>query len=208
MDTIILARHALAGSNRDGLAASTAPGEGLTPEGVEQARRLSELLAGEELDLGVATEHRRTQETLEHALAGREVERIVVAELNEIRFGSFDGGPLVEYRAWAGAQSPSLDAPGGGESRAQAAARYVRGLRVVLARPEKHALVISHALALRYVLDAAEGLPPAALMAWPVEHAVPHRLSAGDVRAAAALLEDWSREPRFRDPSQEGRAAS
>ena len=208
METIVLARHGLAGSNRDGLAACTAPGEGLTPEGIEQARRLGELVADEAIDLGVATDHCRTQETLEHALAGRDLTRIVVPELNEIHFGSFDGGPLVEYRAWAGAESPTLEAPGGGESRAQAAARYARGLGVVLARPEKHALVIGHALALRYVLDAVDGLVPAALMAWPVEHAVPHRLSRDDVRAAAELLEEWSRVPRFRDPSREGRAAS
>jgi probable phosphoglycerate mutase len=208
METIFVARHGLAGSNRDGLAACTAPGEGLTPEGVEQARRLGELLAGEAIDLGVGTDHCRTQETLDHALAGREVTRIVVPELNEIHFGRFDGGPLVEYRAWAGVESPMLEAPGGGESRAQAAARYARGLRLVLARPERQALVVSHALALRYVLDAVQGLVPAALMAWPVEHAVPHRLSADDVAAGAALLEDWSQAPRFRDPSREGRAAS
>jgi broad specificity phosphatase PhoE len=207
METIFLARHGLAGSNRDGLAACTAPGEGLTPEGIEQARRLGEVLADEAIELGVATDHCRTQETLDYALAGR-VPRIVVPELNEIHFGSFDGGPLVEYRAWASAESPTLEAPGGGESRAQAAARYARGLRAVLERPERHALVISHALALRYVLDAVEGLVPAALMAWPVEHAVPHRLSADDVRTAAQLLEKWSRLPRFRDPSREGRPAS
>jgi broad specificity phosphatase PhoE len=208
VETVFLARHALAGSNRDGLAACTAPGEGLTEEGVDQARRLGELLAGEAIDLGVATEHCRSQETLEHALAGRDVAHIVVPELNEIHFGSFDGGPLLEYRAWAGAESPTLEAPGGGESRAQAAARYARGLRVVLARGEEHALVISHALALRYVLDAVDGLVPAALMAWPVEHAVPHRLTAREVGAAADLLEEWSRAPRWRDPSQEGRVAS
>ena len=208
MDEIFLSRHALAGSNRDGLASCTAPGEGLTREGIEQARKLGEALADEEIDLGVATDHCRTQETLDHALAGRDVPRIVVPELNEIHFGSFDGGPLVDYRAWAGAESPTLEAPGGGESRAQAAARYARGLRIVLERPEGHALVIGHALALRYVLDAVEGLVPAALMAWPVEHAVPHRLSGDDVRAAADLLEGWSRGPSFRDPSQEGQAAS
>jgi alpha-ribazole phosphatase len=206
MEKLFLARHALAGSNRDGLAASTAPGEGLTPEGIAQARRLGELLAHEEIDLGVATDHRRTQETLELALAGRDVPGIVVPELNEIRFGRFDGGQLLDYRAWAGAESPVLEAPGGGESRAQAAARYARGLRVLLERPEKTALAVGHALAVRYVLDAVEGLVPAALMASPVEHAIAHQLSADDVARAAALLEDWSAEPRFRDPSAEGRA--
>jgi broad specificity phosphatase PhoE len=206
MRTVFLARHALAGSNRDGLAACTAPGEGLTPEGVRQARRLGELLTDEPLALGVATEHRRTQETLELALDGRDVPSIVVPELNEIHFGSFDGGLLLDYRAWAGAEAPDLEAPGGGESRSQAAARYAHGLRVLLARLEETALVVSHALAVRYVLDAVDGLVPAALMASPVEHAVPHRLSADEVERAATLLEGWSEAPRFRDPSEEGRA--
>jgi broad specificity phosphatase PhoE len=207
MREIFLARHALARSNRGGLAASTAPGEGLAEEGVEQARELGRLLADESLQLGVATDHRRTQETLELALAGRDVPRIVVPDLNEIHFGSFDGGQLVEYRAWAAAESPSLEAPGGGESRGQAAARYARGIRTLLDRPEERALVIGHALAIRYVLDGAEGLIPAALMASPVEHAVPHRLTRDDLDRAARLLEAWSADPHFRDHSGEGRAA-
>ena len=202
---MLIARHGLAGSNRDGLAACTAPGVGLTEEGVEQAEQLGELLVDEPIDLGVATEHLRTQETLERALEGREIPRLVVPELNEIHFGSYDGGLLAEYRMWAGAQPPGLRAPGGGESRADAAARYARGLRIVLARSERVALVIGHALAIRYLLDAARGLAPAALMASPVEHAVPHRLSAEAVERAAGLLAAWSAEPRFRDPSGESR---
>jgi broad specificity phosphatase PhoE len=203
METLYLARHGLAGSNRDGLAASTPPGLGLTVEGAEQARRLGELLAGERIELGVATDHLRTQETLELALDGRQTPRIVVPELNEIDFGSYDGGLLLDYRAWAGTHPPDLQAPGGGESRADAAARYACGLRALLARPERTLLAVGHALAIRYVLDAAEGLVPAALMAAPVEHAAPHRLSAADLQAAATLLEEWSSAPTFRDPSRE-----
>ena len=203
---MLLARHALAGSNRDGLASCTPPGDGLTPEGVEQAQRLGAVLAQEEIGLGVASEFRRTQETLELALDGRDALIVVVPELNEVRFGGFDGGPLAAYRAWAGAEPPELPAPGGGESRAQAAERYARGLRTVLARPEAIVLVVGHALAIRYILDAAEGLAPAALMASPVEHARLHRLSAGEIEAAATLLEEWGRAPRFRDPAIEGRA--
>ena len=200
MERIVLTRHALAASNRDGLASYAAPGEGLTDEGEAQARRLGALLADEDIALGVATELRRTQETLELALDGRGVPRIVVPELNEIHFGSFDGGLLSDYRAWAGTEAPGLPAPGGGESRAQAAARFARGARVVLDRPEECALVVAHALAVRYLLDAASGLAPAALMMAPVEHATPHRLIADEVSAAADLLDAWSRAPSFRDP--------
>jgi broad specificity phosphatase PhoE len=204
VDTLLLARHAFAASNSDGGTAScTPPGEGLTAEGVEQGRMLAQALADERIDLGVSTELRRTRETLELALAGREIPRIVVPELNEIDFGRFDGGPLDDYRGWAWAAPADVPAPGRGESRADGAARYARGLRLLLSRPEPVVLVVGHALSIRYVVDAAEGLVPAARMA-PVAHASPQRLSADDVDRAASLLESWSATPRFRDPSKEG----
>ena len=197
METLLLARHALAGSNRDGVASCTVPGEGLTPDGVQQARALGVELAGVDIVLAATTELARTQETLELALDGRDVPTFTVPELNEIRFGSFDGGLLDTYRAWAAAQSPSQRAPGGGESRADVAARFARGLRVLLALDGDTILFVGHALALRYALDAAEGLPPAALMR-PVEHAHPYRLDRNGIERAAALLEAWSLAPQFR----------
>jgi broad specificity phosphatase PhoE len=204
VERLLLVRHAFAVSNRAGGTASCSPpGEGLTPEGVEQGRRLALTLATEDVSLGVSTELRRTRETLELALAGREIPRLVVPELNEIDFGSFDGGPLPDYRAWAWSELPDVQAPGDGESRAQAAARYARGLRTLLARPEATILAVGHALAVRYVLDAVQGLVPIARLT-PVEHAVPHELAAADIGDAARLLESWSRAPRFRDPSNEG----
>lgn len=206
METLLLVRHALAASNRDGGTASCAtPGLGLTDEGVGQALGLKASLAGEQVDLGVASELRRTQETLELALDGRDVPLVVVPELNEIHFGSFDGGPLAEYRAWAAREAPGTPAPGDGDSRATAAARFARGLRILLGRPEPTILVVGHALCVRYVLDAAEGLLPAPLIV-PVEHAVPYRLHVSRVEHAAGVLEEWSRTPRFREPSEEGGA--
>jgi broad specificity phosphatase PhoE len=124
----------------------------------------------------------------------------VIPELNEIHFGRYDGGSLEEYRAWAAAESPSTLAPGGGESRATAAARFARGVRRLLELPERTVLVVAHALVIRYVVDAASGLVPAARMA-PVEHATPYPLTAAQAERAAGLLEEWSEAPRFRDPS-------
>jgi probable phosphoglycerate mutase len=203
---LLLARHAFAGSNRDVVASCVPPGEGLTPEGVAQARALRDALAGEPIDLGVSTGFARTDETLAHALDGRAgVPRLVVPELGEIHFGEYDGGLLETYRTWAAAESPSVAAPGGGESRATAATRFALGLRILLERRDEVVLAVTHALAVRYVLDAAAGLVPSARMA-SVEHAVAHRLTAVDAEAAATLLEEWGRAPRFRDPSPEGRA--
>ncbi len=204
MDTLLLVRHAFAASNRgSGTASCTPPGEGLTAEGIEQGQSLAAALAGEDIELGVSTELRRTRETLDLALAGRQIPRLVVPELNEIHFGRFDGGPLDDYRAWAWTEPPDLPAPGGGESRAAGAGRVARGLRLLLARPEATVLVVGHALIVRYIIDAAGGLVPAARMA-PVPHATVHRLGATDVQAAAQLLEGWSEAARFRDPSIEG----
>lgn len=199
MEQLILVRHAAAGSNRDGTTSCTPPGASLTEEGVEQARHLAELLAGEEVSLGIATRLVRTQETLEHALSGRSVPRLVVPELDEIDFGSFDDGSLAGYRTWAASHPPDEPAPGGGESRADAAARFACGLGVVLDRAESVVLLVGHALFVRYVLDGTEGLVPAPVMT-PVDHATPYRLTVEDVESATRLLFAWSREPRFRDP--------
>jgi len=198
VELLLLARHAFAGSNRDRVASCVVPGEGLTPEGVAQGRRLAASLVNAEISLGVATELARSQETLALALGAREVPRLVVAELNEIDFGAFADGPLDEYRAWAGSHSPTESAPGGGESRAAAASRFSRGLRLLLERPERVVLHVGHALALRYVIDAARGLVPASLIA-PVEHVLPYFLTTSEAESAAAVLEEWSRAPGFRD---------
>ena len=199
MEKLLLVRHGFAGSNRDDVASSTIPGEGLTPEGVEQARALARELAAKDIDVAMTSRLARTQETLSLALDGREIPVVIAEELDEIHFGSFDGGPLDTYRAWAASHPPDEPPPGGGESRSQAASRFARGLRLVLSRPEAIVLVVGHALAIRYLIDAAEGRVPAARMA-PIEHAFPYRLDRDDAERAALFLEEWSVTPRFRDP--------
>jgi len=196
--TLILARHGEAGSNDRGIVSGTPPGDDLTAAGREQAALLDRALAGIEVDLGVATEFRRTQETLELALGGRRVPRIVMPEFNEIRFGAFDGGPLVVYREWAWSEEPDLRPPGDGESRAEVAARIARGLDMLLDGSAQEILLVGHALPVRYVIDAADGRFPAAKIE-PVEHATLHRLTADAVTTAAETLRSWSRAPRFRD---------
>ena len=198
MRTLVLVRHAHARTNADDAVSSTPPGAGLTEQGVEEALTLRETLAGTEVDLGVATRLVRTQETLELALGERDVPRLVVAALDEIRFGAFEGGPLAAYRAWAWSNPPDAPSPGDGESRAAAAARYANALDELLARPEDVVLAVSHSLAVRYVLDAADGTFPAARVS-PVEHGRAHRLGAASVARAAQTLREWARAPRFAD---------
>ena len=195
-------RHAHARSNADDRISSLPPGEGLSDLGVEEGLALREVLAHEPLELGVATRLRRTQETLELALGGREVERLVVPGLDEIRFGEYEGGPLAVYRTWAWSNEPDVLCPGGGESRAAAAERIADALALLLERPEEAILAVSHALPIRYVLDASDGAFPAARIA-QVPHATPFVLDRDAVERAAETLEVWATAPRFIAPLED-----
>ena len=198
MIRLLLARHAHARSNADDRISSTPPGEGLSDLGVEEALALRETLAYEPIGLGVSTRLARAQETLDLALGGRDVPRLVVPGLDEIGFGSFEGGALADYRTWAWSNEPDALCPGGGESRVAVAERLAGALDVLLARPEETVLAISHALPIRYVLDAADGLFPAARIAH-VPHATPLELAAEAVERAAETLRVWGTAPRFAD---------
>ncbi len=197
MERALLARHGESKASVLGLAnGALDPAVRLTERGREEARGLGRLLSGEPIDLAVTTELARTQETADLALAGRDVPRLVVPELNEIRYGSYEGATLGEYRGWAGAAGPEELAPGGGESRAQVAARFARGYRAVLARPERTILVVGHALAIRYVLTG-----PA-----PVVESVPYAqvfpFARDELEAAVERLEAWASEPRWSTPNE------
>jgi broad specificity phosphatase PhoE len=169
---------------------------GLTEAGREQAAALGVLIRDDPIDLCVVTEFARTQQTADLALAGRNVPRLVLPELNDIRFGSFEGGPLTEYRNWAHAHGPADDCPGGGEKRVDAARRFVAGYRKLLARPEPNLLAIGHGLPIRYILSALVELDPVAKVD-PVEHAEPFRVSAAQLERAVERLEAWIRNPVF-----------
>jgi broad specificity phosphatase PhoE len=198
VERLTVARHAEAQSNLGETVSGLAPGGELTPAGVEQARTLGRALAGEAVDLAVVTDLRRTAQTVEVALRGRDVPVLVMPELNEIRFGRFEGGLLSDYRAWAW-QAPADElCPGGGESRGEAAARYARAFGRLLERPEAAILAVTHAVPIRYLLRAAEGLSPIARIE-PVPYAEPFDLEAGLVRRAVELLDAWSRAPAFSD---------
>jgi broad specificity phosphatase PhoE len=197
MDAIILARH---GESELSVVGRTNGDPGmacaLTETGREQARRLGRLLRGDELGLCVVSEFQRAQETADLALEGRGVPRLVLPELNDIRFGDFEGRALTEYRAWAHAHAPEEPAPGGGDSRAETVRRYVRGYRTILARPEETVLVVAHGLPVRYVLDALASRNPAAAVE-QVPYAEPFRVDAAELSAAVERLAKWAAAPAW-----------
>ncbi|HEY7018647.1 MAG TPA: histidine phosphatase family protein [Gaiellaceae bacterium] len=197
MRRAILARHGESERSVAGLTnGDPAVACALTETGREEARHLGRELAGDEIDLCATSEFERAQETADLALEGREVPRLVLPELNDIRFGEFEGRLLTEYRAWAHAHGPTEPAPGDGDSRAETVARYVRGYRTILARPEETVLVVAHGLPVRYVLDALERRNPAARVA-QVPYATPFRVDSDELETAVELLAAWVAEPAW-----------
>ena len=128
----------------------------LTADGRVAATRLGEQVAHLPFELGVHTRFARTRETLEIALAARAVPTIDEPLLDDIDIGDLEGCSLDDYRAWKHAHARS-DAFPGGESLDDAARRYARAFRTLLARPEPRVLVVCHEIPVRYALNAAAG---------------------------------------------------
>jgi broad specificity phosphatase PhoE len=191
--TVVLARHGESVFSAQALVngESAVPGP-LTERGREEALVLGEQLSDDAIDLCVTSEFERVRETADLALAGREIPRLVLSGLNDPLYGSFEGGPLADYRAWAHAHR-SDEAPEGGEARQEIVARYAAAFREVLARPEATVLVVAHSLPIAYILGKAPPGPVVPL----VEHATAYRLSAGELGAAVSILEDWLAAPTW-----------
>jgi 2,3-bisphosphoglycerate-dependent phosphoglycerate mutase len=167
----------------------------LTSAGRGQARALGRIVADEQIDLCAITEFERVRETAELALADRDVPFIVVPELNDPRYGEFEGGSLDVYLDWIVERGP-LEAPAGGEHRGEIARRYAAGFRRLLDRPEETVLLVSHSLPIAYVRDAAEGTAPRSKMD-QVEYATVLTLERPDVERAVDVLELWAVSPAF-----------
>ena len=197
MEAVILARHGESVFSARGLVNGDIGVAGpLTPRGVEEARALGRAIAADPIELCVTSEFERTRQTADVALDGRDVARLVVPDLDDPRYGSFEGGSLEEYRNWAFGAGSSDAVPGGGESRWRIVDRYVRGFRSVLDRAESTVLVVIHSLPIAYVLAAHAGDAPAPRVPL-VEHAHPYRFSAAELDRAVSVLEEWCASPTW-----------
>lgn len=167
----------------------------LTEAGRAQARALGAALSSEPIDLCAVTEFERVHETAELALAGRDVPFLAVPELNDPRYGDFEGGPLAAYREWVWDRGP-LDAPPGGEHRGDLAGRYAAGVRTLLERPEDTILLVAHSLPIAYLRDAAAGRAPRSKTD-QVGYAEVLELDRTAVERAVGVLADWAAAPAF-----------
>ena len=212
LPALILARHGESEASARGVM-NGVPGAGvaLTDEGRAQAERLGVLLRGTELARCVVTPFPRTLQTAHLALGawalGDLGRKLIPLEeeprLSDPDFGAWEGRPLDEYRTWAVTAPPAEPCPGRGESRAAIAARIAAGIdalrhRAAAVGAAGHpVLVVAHSLPIRYLLDAAQCLVPAA-RAERVPYAEPFRLEADEAEASVQLLARWATAPAWR----------
>lgn len=194
MKTLVVARHAESELNVDDiLNGDPSVSVRLTARGREQARALGE--AAGPVELVAHTAFGRTRETAELAWPGTPT--LELPELNEIAIGRWEGTRWGEgYEAWVRAAGPEERCPGGGESRVEAARRYVRGFRILLGRAEGRVALVAHGAPVRYLLLAAAGRPPSPLL----EHVPPaeaHELGRAELESAVGLLESWLGAPAW-----------
>jgi broad specificity phosphatase PhoE len=160
----------------------------LTEAGREAAARLGVQLAQLPLDLCIHTRFERTRETAAAALAGREVPVETEPLLDDIDVGDLDGESVDAYRAWKAAHARSAPFPGG-ESLDDAARRYARAFRRLLARAEQRVLVVCHEIPVRYALNAAAGSDDLDQPTHLIANATPYLFDDVTLERAAARIE-------------------
>jgi probable phosphoglycerate mutase len=192
MNDVIIARHGKSVAIAEGIANGDPVRDGgLIEEGRRQAQELGRLLEGERIDVCVTSAFPRTRETGEIAMTGRDVPFTIVADLDDVRLGDFEGKPRSEYRDWVKSHSLTTPLPGGGESRVDVALRVCRGFETVLALPHAVALVVTHELLISDLFATVEGQePPRVHM--DIAYATPYRFLARQVQEAIRFLRQWA----------------
>ncbi len=164
----------------------------LTPEGEASARALGQQLLNVPLEACVHTRFPRTRRTAELALAGRDVLFVEEPMLDDIDVGELEGRTLDDYRAWKEAHTRRDRFPGG-ESLDEAAARYVRAFRSLLARPGRSVLVVTHEIPIRYALNGAAGSDDLDGPTHAIPNAVPFLFDERALERAAERIDLLSR---------------
>jgi broad specificity phosphatase PhoE len=192
----ILVRHAESEANALGIVnGDPSIPYALDAAGREQAAALGRAIADDPIDGCVVTEFLRTNETADIALAGRDIPRHVLPELNDPVFGFLEGRPLVEARTWLHEHGPAAHPDDGGESRVETIKRYCDGYRKLLDVPGDLVLVVAHALPVTQMrLAVEEGHLPLTLEGLPPDHAHPFRVRAEDLRRGIDVMNAWVRQ--------------
>jgi broad specificity phosphatase PhoE len=160
----------------------------LTDEGKSQAHKLGVEIANIGFDVCIHTRFSRTRQTAEIALAERSVPFAEEPLLDDIDVGELEGETLEAYRAWKHSHAREIPFPGG-ESLDDAALRYARAFRGLLALPDDTVLVVTHEIPIRYALNGASGSDSLDGPAHEVENAVAYLFDDESLLRAADGIE-------------------
>jgi broad specificity phosphatase PhoE len=189
MRQFVFARHAESSMNAaQVLSSDPSRPVGLSPRGRQQALRLGQQIRNLDIELAVHTRLQRTRETVELALRGREIPLVVEPGLDEVRLGALDGAPIRAYWAWKENHARSEPFPLG-ESLDDAARRYAEALRRLVERPGEIALVVTHQIGIRYLLEAAAGIQALDESGMRIPNAVPYLFDESALRNAIDCLD-------------------
>ena len=161
----------------------------LTDTGREEARLLGQQIAHIPIDVCVHTRFGRTLETARIALGERDVPFVTEPLLDDIDVGDLEGRTLDDYRAWKRAHTRS-DAFPGGESLDDAARRYARAFRALLARSDPTILVVAHEIPLRYAINAADASDQLDGPTRQLANATPYLVDDAALGRAAARIDE------------------
>jgi probable phosphoglycerate mutase len=143
----------------------------LAPEGREQALRVADRLAGEQVDAIYVTSMRRTSETAAPLAERLGLEPAVRADLREVHLGEWEGGLYRQHVAEGHPLSVELlrqerwDVVPGAESNEAFAGRLRRGIgQIAAAHLGRRVAVFSHGGAIGMILSIATGSRPFAFV--------------------------------------------
>jgi broad specificity phosphatase PhoE len=159
MRLLLLARHGQSVFNVAGVVNGDPERDrGLSDAGRAAAEGLGRQLAGIRIDLSVTSRFPRAEETARLALGGRAatVPSLVDPDLDDIRIGELEGRSLDDYRTWKHGHARTDRFPGG-ESLAEAAARYAAAFARLADRAEDTIVCVCHEIPVRYAVNAAAG---------------------------------------------------
>lgn len=159
--------------------------------GRSQCLELRATLWGRRFDLAIRTRFQRTGQSLALILDGRDVPVVEYPEFDDVRLGTFEGGPVDLYRSWRQTHTPEDPPPGEGESRVGALYRYVRGFERTLAEDDaRDILLVIHDVPIRFMLNAMESADPLDGPVLGVANGEVHHLSEADIERGLAAMRD------------------
>ena len=196
MQLFVLARHAESTLNHQNrINGDPAVPADLTEDGRAQARLLGDELRALPIGVCVHTRFGRTRVTAQLALAERGVPFVEEALLDDVDVGELEGWTLEDYRAWK-RQHTRRDVFPGGESLDDAARRYARGFRALLARDDDVVLVVTHEIPIRYALNMSAGSDDLDAPVHAIPNARPYLFAADALARAADRIEELVKRER------------